>query len=603
MPVFVQHKRFDCDTGIPEGVTRLLLCQSCPQTFASPWGLLQHAQSRHAIRVFIELQSVPVKSSNLQQSKSIDKNDKSLHNQTREKINSVTAEISAKVKALKNKDNPVVSCKTLDSSTSKKNNKRTTDSSTSNSSLTKSDVLNSNSRVTHDDDELIDQTYIAKITVKQESLTNSDPVRDGVLSQKQSSERETSSCSVTVTSSTNSASSVSQPVINSTKATTTHGSIMPTDIQKPHGHSLPKVKPPTLPKYDDSNKQAATSVETPSIGENSQSTSTPPENTDTTKSTHYVPTITEEASQDSEANMLVDGEEAECCTSKDCGVTVIPGTHEDMQKCCAEVLPKKRKQHMVKHIPPGFLRRQIRKRRLSRATSYTRVSASQVEYPASSIFIDIVSEPGTSTLMRGSSGTEHSVILTPVTTFPIAIPLSCTISDGTPAFSTNLTNESSSAYRGNACGNESKPVLTRLSAQHENMQSSESMQDVETSNVANGVSDMNMPGLSNEFEVDKKEERHRGRRYPTCRPFKCEQCGRGFNQRIHLRKHLSKHTGIKPYKCEQCDYSTVERSHLKVHIRIHTGEKPYKCTHCEYATAQNSTLKIHLKRRHLNPCD
>ncbi|XP_052831041.1 zinc finger protein 93 isoform X1 [Octopus bimaculoides] len=94
------------------------------------------------------------------------------------------------------------------------------------------------------------------------------------------------------------------------------------------------------------------------------------------------------------------------------------------------------------------------------------------------------------------------------------------------------------------------------------------------------------------------DQRARKRKYPTSRPFKCDQCDHAFNQRIHLKKHLSKHTGVKPFKCGQCDYSTVERSHLKVHIRIHTGEKPFKCTFCEYATAQNSTLKIHLKRHH-----
>ncbi|CAL1537746.1 unnamed protein product, partial [Lymnaea stagnalis] len=88
------------------------------------------------------------------------------------------------------------------------------------------------------------------------------------------------------------------------------------------------------------------------------------------------------------------------------------------------------------------------------------------------------------------------------------------------------------------------------------------------------------------------------RRYPTSRPFKCTHCDQAFNQRIHLKKHMSKHTGVKPFKCQQCDYSTVERSHLKVHYRIHTGEKPYRCQFCDYATAQNSTLKIHLKRHH-----
>ena len=33
------------------------------------------------------------------------------------------------------------------------------------------------------------------------------------------------------------------------------------------------------------------------------------------------------------------------------------------------------------------------------------------------------------------------------------------------------------------------------------------------------------------------------RRYPTSRPFKCDKCDHAFNQRVHLRKHESKHTG------------------------------------------------------------
>ncbi|ELT97070.1 hypothetical protein CAPTEDRAFT_181403 [Capitella teleta] len=96
----------------------------------------------------------------------------------------------------------------------------------------------------------------------------------------------------------------------------------------------------------------------------------------------------------------------------------------------------------------------------------------------------------------------------------------------------------------------------------------------------------------NENKAQKK------RKYPTSKPFKCNVCDRSFNQRIHLKKHESKHTGIKPYKCDKCDYATVERSHLRVHMRTHTGEKPYKCEYCDYATAQNSTLKIHLRRHH-----
>ncbi|RUS85844.1 hypothetical protein EGW08_006396 [Elysia chlorotica] len=107
-------------------------------------------------------------------------------------------------------------------------------------------------------------------------------------------------------------------------------------------------------------------------------------------------------------------------------------------------------------------------------------------------------------------------------------------------------------------------------------------------------------GLGSDYDESRAllDGRLKKRRYPTSRPFKCPHCDQAFNQRIHLKKHMSKHTGVKPFKCQQCDYSTVERSHLKVHYRIHTGEKPYRCMFCDYATAQNSTLKIHLKRHH-----
>ena len=47
-----------------------------------------------------------------------------------------------------------------------------------------------------------------------------------------------------------------------------------------------------------------------------------------------------------------------------------------------------------------------------------------------------------------------------------------------------------------------------------------------------------------EMEIDESlADRGRKRRYPTSRPFKCSQCDHAFNQRIHLKKHMSKHTG------------------------------------------------------------
>ena len=40
--------------SFPDQPEKLLICQSCPQSFSTPWSLLRHAQNNHAIRLFIE---------------------------------------------------------------------------------------------------------------------------------------------------------------------------------------------------------------------------------------------------------------------------------------------------------------------------------------------------------------------------------------------------------------------------------------------------------------------------------------------------------------------------------------------------------------------
>jgi hypothetical protein len=62
--------------------------------------------------------------------------------------------------------------------------------------------------------------------------------------------------------------------------------------------------------------------------------------------------------------------------------------------------------------------------------------------------------------------------------------------------------------------------------------------------LSDGNSDGNQ---SNNLEIDltcnSDGNQSRRRRYPTSRPFKCDKCDSAFNQRIHLKKHMSKHTG------------------------------------------------------------
>ena len=82
------------------------------------------------------------------------------------------------------------------------------------------------------------------------------------------------------------------------------------------------------------------------------------------------------------------------------------------------------------------------------------------------------------------------------------------------------------------------------------------------------------------------------------KPFRCDQCCRGFLKADTLKYHIFSHTGEKPYKCTMCPSVFVRKDYLNKHIRTHTGEKPYRCSQCEEKFAYPNSLKAHRQKLH-----
>jgi len=79
------------------------------------------------------------------------------------------------------------------------------------------------------------------------------------------------------------------------------------------------------------------------------------------------------------------------------------------------------------------------------------------------------------------------------------------------------------------------------------------------------------------------------------KPYKCDKCKKGFVQSTHLKIHKMIHTGEKPYQCYICKARFTQHGNLKRHIRTHTGEKPFKCTVCPARFTHSSDLTRHLR--------
>ena len=229
----------------------------------------------------------------------------------------------------------------------------------------------------------------------------------------------------------------------------------------------------------------------------------------------------------------------------------VSGHSAVLEKCCSSVLPKKRKRHMeIKH-------------------GSSRKRAPVVSSGPTSIYIDL--EPGseghsfrasvshdsvqnTTTLSESESSKtlwpslrRHSVIIQPGMTF--SIPVSHASVSLAPSFDGEVVNSVT------VCSSHEQISPAEQYVQASNVVSTEptAAQSVTYQPVyepigaadeqINIADESSRDGFVDEEHGHSKTVEHKRRKYPTSRPFKCDQCDNAFNQRIHLKKHQSKHTG------------------------------------------------------------
>ena len=77
----------------------------------------------------------------------------------------------------------------------------------------------------------------------------------------------------------------------------------------------------------------------------------------------------------------------------------------------------------------------------------------------------------------------------------------------------------------------------------------------------------------------------------------CDQCGKRFNNKTHLRDHLETHE-IKELMCDKCDRVFTNSVNLRAHLRRNHSTTSFDCQYCGQIFKNTRNLWNHIKQNH-----
>ncbi|XP_060613380.2 zinc finger and BTB domain-containing protein 34 [Anolis sagrei] len=105
-------------------------------------------------------------------------------------------------------------------------------------------------------------------------------------------------------------------------------------------------------------------------------------------------------------------------------------------------------------------------------------------------------------------------------------------------------------------------------------------------------------GSQPSYDDSPRERNVRGHWYAYSERLICIYCGKSFNQKGSLDRHMRLHMGITPFVCKYCGKKYTRKDQLEYHIRGHTDDKPFRCEVCGKCFPFQGTLNQHLRKNH-----